>query len=266
MPVRVGINGFGRIGRNFFRAANERERRPRHRRPSTTSRTPRRSRTCCKYDSVLGRFKGDVEASDDGIMVDGDEIKVVSPSAIRPNLPWARPRRRRRARVDGLLRRPRGRRGAPHGGREEGRHLRARPRIPTSRSCSASTTTTYDPRQHHIISNASCTTNCLAPVVRVLLDEFGIEHGFMTTTHAYTSDQRLLDMPHTDLRRARAAALSIIPTSTGAAQGDRARDPRAARASSTASRCASRCRTARSSTSSARSAASRPRSRRSTPP
>ena len=127
------------------------------------------------------------------------------------------PRRRRRVRVDRPVHRSRRRRQAPRRRREEGRHHRAGEEARHHASSSASTTRQYDPAKHQIISNASCTTNCLAPLAKVLHQTFGIKKGWMTTIHSYTNDQQLLDLPHKDLRRARAAALSMIPTTTGAA-------------------------------------------------
>ena len=111
-------------------------------------------------------------------------------------------------------------------GATQGGHLRAGQEARTSPSSTASTTTKYDPAKHHVISNASCTTNCLVPVVKVIRERFGFVHGFMTTVHSYTNDQQILDLPHKDLRRARAAAVSIIPTTTGAAKATGAGDPR----------------------------------------
>jgi glyceraldehyde 3-phosphate dehydrogenase len=169
-----------------------------------------------RYDSVLGRFGGTVEVSDAGLVVNGKEIRVLAqrdPAA----LPW------KELGVDVVVESTgffTGREGAA-------KHLAAgASKVVISAPATDPDVTlvlgvndaAYDPATHHIISNASCTTNCLGPVAKVLLDEFGIEHGFMTTTHAYTNDQAILDAPHKDLRRARSAAVSIIPTSTGAAK------------------------------------------------
>jgi glyceraldehyde 3-phosphate dehydrogenase len=216
MPIRVAINGFGRIGRNVLRAAKQ----------AGAARTidfvavndltdTEDPRAPAPLRLGARHYPGTVEAREDALVVDGDEMKVfsekdparspgatsgwtwsssppaASPTARTPRSTWRR--------------------------REEGDHLRARqerghhhrPRRQRGR---------YDPASHHVVSNASCTTNCLAPVVKVLLDEFGFRRGLMTTVHSYTNDQQILDLPHKDLRRARAAAVSIIPTTTGAAK------------------------------------------------
>ena len=213
MAVRVGINGFGRIGRNIMRAA-------------LTNRNVdfvavndlTNAATLAhllKYDSVLGNLSADVKAAGDGISVNGDSFKVVSMKD-PAQLPW------KDLGVDvvfestGLFTR-----------REDAaKHLAAGAKkvIITAPAKGPDFSTVlgvnealYDGAKHHIISNASCTTNCLAPIAKVLQDSFGIRKGWMTTVHSYTNDQNLLDLPHKDLRRARAAALSIIPTSTGAA-------------------------------------------------
>ena len=214
MAIRVGINGFGRIGRNFFRAAHDdRNIQIVAVNDITDAKTLAH---LLAYDSVHGRFPGRVTAKDGSIVVNGKRIQVLAerdPAA----LPW------RRLKVDvtiestGLFA---DRTGAS-------KHLKAGAKkvIITAPAKDPDVTLVlgvnddhYDPKQHKIISNASCTTNCLAPVVKVLHDRFGIKHGLMTTTHAYTNDQRILDLPHSDMRRARAAGLSMIPTSTGAAR------------------------------------------------
>ena len=218
MAVKVGINGFGPHRAQRLPRRRTRRARTSSSSRSTTSPTPRRSPTCSSTTRSSGRFPGEVEAGDDGITVDGDEIKVLA-ERDPAELPWGDLGRRGRDRVHRPVHRSRRRRQAPRGRRQEGDHLGARPRSPTSPSRSASTSTRpTTPTQHHIISNASCTTNCLAPVAKVLHETVGIEHGLMTTIHAYTADQRLQDMPHKDLRRARAAAINLIPTSTGAAK------------------------------------------------
>ena len=209
MAVKVGINGFGRIGRNIMRAAlgskdidfvavND----------LTNAATLAH---LLKYDSVLGNLDADVKATADGITVDGDEFKVLSVKD-PAQLPWKDLGVRRRVRVHRHLHHPRRRREAPRRRARRRSSSPRRPRAPTSRSCSASTTTSTTPAKHHIISNASCTTNCLAPLAKVIHERFGIRKGWMTTIHSYTNDQNLLDLPHKDLRRARAAALSMIPT------------------------------------------------------
>ena len=214
MAIRVGINGFGRIGRNFFRAAHDdRNIQIVAVNDITDAKTLAH---LLAYDSVHGRFPGRVTAKDGSIVVNGKKIQVLAerdPAA----LPW------RRLKVDvtiestGLF--------ADRAGASKHLKAGAKKVIITAPAKDPDVTLVlgvnddhYDPKQHKIISNASCTTNCLAPVVKVLHDRFGIKHGLMTTTHAYTNDQRILDLPHSDMRRARAAGLSMIPTSTGAAR------------------------------------------------
>jgi len=214
MAIRVAINGFGRIGRNFFRASQDYEEIEIVAINDLTD-----SFTLAhllKYDSVHGKFNGDVSATEDGIVVNGKEIKVTAlkdPS----ELPW------KELEVDVVIEATgvfRDREGA-------GKHLQAGAKrvIITAPAKNPDITIVlgvneekYNPSEHYIISNASCTTNCLAPIAKVLNDEFGIEKGYMVTVHAYTNDQRILDLPHKDLRRARAAAINIIPTTTGAAK------------------------------------------------
>ena len=215
MPVRVGINGFGRIGRNVFRAAqaagadvewvgvND----------LTDAATLAH---LLRYDSILGRYPGTVEARDGALVVDGTEIRVLAetdPAA----LPWGdlgadvviestgrfTEAAKARAHLDAgaqkvLITAP-----------AKGEDITVVPGVNFDR---------YDPTSHHVVSLASCTTNCLAPAAKVVHEAVGITHGLMTTIHAYTADQRLQDAPHKDLRRARAAALNLVPTSTGAAK------------------------------------------------
>src|SRR4029077_15575935 len=214
MPVRVGINGFGRIGRNFFRAAQESG--------ADIDVVAVNDLTdaatlahLLKYDSVLGRYKGVVEVSGDAIVVDGEALKVVS-HRDPAELPWADLGAEVVLESTGFFADRRAEAHIAAGARKV--VISAPAKDPDVTLVLGVNEETYDRDEHQLISMASCTTNCLAPVVRVLLDEFGIESGFMTTTHAYTGDQRLHDAPHSDLRRARAAALSIIPTSTGAAR------------------------------------------------
>ena len=213
MAVKVGINGFGRIGRNIMRAAlgnkdidfvavND----------LTNSATLAH---LLKYDSVLGNLDADVKATAEGISVNGDEFKVLSVKD-PAQLPW------KDLGVDVVFE------GTGIFTNREGasKHLAAGAKkvIITAPAKGPDVTVVlgvnegkYDPASHHIISNASCTTNCLAPLAKVIHERFGIRKGWMTTVHAYTNDQNLLDLPHKDLRRARAAALSMIPTTTGAA-------------------------------------------------
>jgi glyceraldehyde 3-phosphate dehydrogenase len=215
MALKAGINGFGRIGRNVFRAAhalgadidwvgvND----------ITDTKTLAH---LLKYDTILGRFPGEVDYTDDSLVVDGDELRVFAerdPAA----LPWADTGAEVVIESTGLFtKRP-----------DAAKHLEAGAKkvIITAPAGEPDVTLAlgvnddaYDPDSHDIISNASCTTNCLAPVAKVLHDAVGIERGIMTTIHAYTADQRLQDAPHKDLRRARAAAANLVPTSTGAAK------------------------------------------------
>src|ERR1700730_6298556 len=214
MPVKVGINGFGRIGRNIFRAAlgdpaieivavND----------ITDSMTLAH---LLKYDSILGNLPNKVTHTDDTISVDGKGFKVFrvkDPAEID----WPSVGASIVVESTGLFTK----------GADARKHIRG----PVKKVIISAPATdpdhtlvlgvnenTYDPAKHHVVSNASCTTNCLAPVAKILQDNFGIVHGTMTTIHSYTNDQKLLDLPHKDLRRARAAAISMIPTSTGAAK------------------------------------------------
>ena len=216
MPVRVGINGFGRIGRNVFRAAYEAGADIEWVGVNDIG-DPKTFAHLLKYDSTYGPFPGEVEATDTGFRIDGDEIRFLSekdPAA----LPWGELGAEVVIESTGLFT-----------DRENAaKHLEAGAnKVLISAPATAPDVTValgvnfedvYDSAQHHVISNASCTTNCLAPVAKVLHDTVGIKHGLMTTIHAYTADQRLQDMPHRDLRRARAAAINLIPASTGAAK------------------------------------------------
>ena len=213
MAIKVGINGFGRIGRNIMRAAmgnaefdfvavND----------LTNAKTLAH---LLKYDSILGNLKGDISASDDRISVGKDQFQVLSVKD-PAQLPW------KDLGVDIVFEST----GLFTDRDSAAKHLAAGARkvIITAPAKKPDITVvlgvnegTYDPGKHQIISNASCTTNCLAPAVKVLHESFGLKKGWMTTVHSYTNDQQLLDLPHKDLRRARAAALSIIPTTTGAA-------------------------------------------------
>jgi glyceraldehyde 3-phosphate dehydrogenase len=213
MAVRVGINGFGRIGRNIMRAAlhssdldfvavND----------LTNAATLAH---LLKYDSVLGNLDASIEATGDGITVDGDSFKVLSVKD-PAQLPW------KDLGVDVVFEST----GIFTGRDGAAKHLTAGAKkvIITAPAKGPDVTvvmgvndSAYDPKTHHIISNASCTTNCLAPLAKVIHETFGIKKGWMTTIHSYTNDQNLLDLPHKDLRRARAAAMSMIPTTTGAA-------------------------------------------------
>jgi glyceraldehyde 3-phosphate dehydrogenase len=215
MPLRVGINGFGRIGRNLFRAAQAKNADIEWVAVNdlTDSKTLAH---LLKYDSILGPYPGTVEVSDSGIVVDGRELKVLAerdPAA----LPWGD------LGVDVVIEST----GFFTKRADAAKHLEAgAKKVIISAPASDEDITVvlgvnfdkYDKETHHVISNASCTTNCLAPFAKVVNDGIGIKHGLMTTIHAYTADQNLQDAPHKDLRRARAAAVNLVPTSTGAAQ------------------------------------------------
>jgi glyceraldehyde 3-phosphate dehydrogenase len=215
MSVRVGINGFGRIGRNVFRAAMEREADLDIVAVNDITDTATLAHLL-DYDSIFGRYPGTVEARDDHIVVDGTDVRVLA-ERDPASLPW------KDLGVDVVIEST----GLFTDRDKAALHLQAGAskviisapaKGPDLTVCIGVNDGEYDPEQHHVISNASCTTNCLAPVAKVLMDTLGVEQGYMTTCHAYTNDQRILDLPHKDLRRARAAALSIIPTSTGAAR------------------------------------------------
>jgi glyceraldehyde 3-phosphate dehydrogenase len=216
MPLRVGINGFGRIGRNVFRAAQEQGAEIEW--VAVNDLTDAKTLAhLLKYDSILGPYPGTVEQADGSLRVDGRELKVLAerePAA----LPWGD------LGVDVVIEST----GLFTDRESAAKHLAAgAKKVVISAPASDPDVTValgvnfadaYDRDQHHIISNASCTTNCLAPVAKVVHDAVGIDHGLMTTIHAYTADQRLQDLPHKDLRRARAAAINLIPASTGAAK------------------------------------------------
>jgi glyceraldehyde 3-phosphate dehydrogenase len=214
MAVKVGINGFGRIGRNIFRASLGD---PGIEFAAVNDITDTRTLAhLLKYDSVLGNLDHGISASENGIKVDGKEFRVFSerdPAAI----PWESVGAEIVIESTGLFTK----------GEDAKKHLRGSVRKVIISAPAKNEDITivlgvnekkYDPSQHHVISNASCTTNCLAPVAKVIHEKFGIRTAQMTTIHSYTNDQQLLDLPHKDLRRARAAALSMIPTSTGAAK------------------------------------------------
>jgi glyceraldehyde 3-phosphate dehydrogenase len=216
MAIKVGINGFGRIGRSIFRAAGKDEIFSNIEIVAINDLTDNKTLAhLLKYDSIMGVYDRQVTADEKGIVVDGHPIDIFNhrdPS----DIPW-------------------GDLGVEYVIESTGRftdkdkaqaHIEAgAQKVVISAPAKGDIKTIvmgvnedeYDPTEHHVVSNASCTTNCLAPMVRVILDRFGIRHGLMNTIHAYTNDQRILDFPHNDLRRARAAALSMIPTKTGAA-------------------------------------------------
>jgi glyceraldehyde 3-phosphate dehydrogenase len=216
MAIRIGINGFGRIGRNFLRALKEKGSEAEVVAVNDIT-DPATLAHLLKYDSVLGRLQEEVKVTDDGFSVDGSEVKVLKekdPGA----LPWGELGVEVVVESTGLFTT-----------RDDAiKHVESAgaKKVIISAPAKGEDFTivmgvnddAYDPAQHTVISNASCTTNCVVPMVKVLHDKWGIERGFMTTCHAYTNDQRILDLPHKDLRRARAAAINIIPTSTGAAK------------------------------------------------
>ena len=215
MTIRVGINGFGCIGRNFFRAAKKAGADIDFIAVNDLGSVETMAHLL-KYDSVLGRFDGDVAATDEGIKVDGDTLQVL---AVRDpkELPWGD------LGVDVVVEST----GFFTSREKAAGHLEAgAPFVIVSAPASGADATfvvgvnddTFDPAAHKVVSNASCTTNCFVPMIKVLDDAFGVETGLMTTIHAYTGDQSLVDGPHSDLRRARAAAINLIPASTGAAR------------------------------------------------
>jgi glyceraldehyde 3-phosphate dehydrogenase len=214
MPVRVGINGFGRIGRNFFRALRARGEDIDVLAVNDVT-DAKTLGHLLRYDSVLGRYPGTVELQDGQLVVDGKPLRVVS-ERNPADIPWGELGADVVLESTGFFADRRAQSHIDAGARKV--VISAPAKDPDVTIVLGVNDEVYDPGSHHLISMASCTTNCLAPVVRVLLDEFGMESGLMTTIHAYTNDQKILDAPHSDLRRARSAALSIIPTSTGAAR------------------------------------------------
>jgi glyceraldehyde 3-phosphate dehydrogenase len=216
VAIRIGINGFGRIGRNTLRAARKLGMKDLDFVAVNDLTDTKTLAHLLKYDSVHGRFPSEVKAEKDALVVDGDSMRVLSEKD-PAKLPW------KDLGVDVVL---------ESTGRFTERDAAAlhlaggAKKVIISAPAKKEDVTlvygvnhqAYEPAKHHIISNASCTTNCLVPVVKVILDRFGFVNGFMTTVHSYTNDQQILDLPHKDLRRARAAALSIIPTTTGAAK------------------------------------------------
>jgi len=215
MSVRVAINGFGRIGRNTLRAAF-RDHADIDFVAVNDLTDPDTLAHLLRYDSVHGAFAGSVEVGDGTLTINGDKVKILS-ERDPAKLPWAE------LGVDIVIEST----GFFTARADAQKHLdagaqkvliSAPAKEPDVMVCLGVNEDTYDPDKHHIISNASCTTNCLAPVAKVINEQFGLQRGWMTTIHAYTSDQRIQDLPHQDLRRARAAAVSMIPTTTGAAK------------------------------------------------
>ncbi|WP_320670730.1 type I glyceraldehyde-3-phosphate dehydrogenase [Patulibacter defluvii] len=215
MPVRVGINGFGRIGRNVFRAAKAAGADIDFVAVNDLT-DPKTLAHLVKYDSILGPYPGTVEATDGGLIVDGDELKVFAERE-PGNIDWAS------VGADVVIEST----GFFTDANVAKAHLKGDVKKVVISAPAKNEDITlvlgvnddqYDKASHHVVSNASCTTNCLAPFAKVANDTVGIKHGLMTTIHAYTGDQRLLDAPHSDLRRARAAATNLVPASTGAAK------------------------------------------------
>ncbi|MGB3210258.1 MAG: type I glyceraldehyde-3-phosphate dehydrogenase [Desulforhopalus sp.] len=216
MTIRIGINGFGRIGRNIFRALGTDPQFKDIEIVAINDLTDRETLAhLLKYDSVMGRMESEVGIHNKGIVVNGKEVGVSS-HRNPADIPWGDMGVDYVAECTGLFRDL----------ETAGAHVDAgAKKVIISAPAKGDVKTfvmgvnedEYEPLKHHVVSNASCTTNCLAPFAKVIMDNFGIERGLMTTVHAYTGDQRLLDFPHSDLRRARAAALSMIPTRTGAA-------------------------------------------------
>ena len=216
MTIRVGINGFGRIGRSIFRAAGKDDVFADIEIVGINDLTDNNTLAhLLKYDSIMGVYDKEVKADERGILVDGRHIEIFNHRE-PADIPWSS------LGVEYVIEST-GRFTAKDQAQV---HIEAgAKKVVISAPAKGDIKTIvmgvnedeYDPTQHHVVSNASCTTNCLAPMVRVILDRFGIKHGLMNTIHAYTNDQRILDFPHSDLRRARAAALSMIPTKTGAA-------------------------------------------------
>ena len=215
MKVKVGINGFGRIGRNVFKVAFDNS--DLYEIVAINDITdPKTLAHLLKYDSCFGKYDAAVEAKDDAIVINGKEVKIL---AVRnpEELPWSDLGVEVVVESTGLFTKK----------ADAEKHMKAgAKKVIISAPATGEDITLvlgvndkkYDPANHHIISNASCTTNCLAPFAKIVDEEFGIEKGLMTTIHSYTNDQKILDLPHSDLRRARAAAVSMIPTTTGAAK------------------------------------------------
>ncbi|KAB3530185.1 type I glyceraldehyde-3-phosphate dehydrogenase [Alkaliphilus serpentinus] len=215
MSVKVAINGFGRIGRNAFKIAVD-QKRDWEIVAINDLTDPKTLAHLLKYDSLYGKFNGTVEVKENAIIVNGKEIKIIAEKDPE-KLPWAE------MGVDLVIEAT----GIFRSKEKASKHITAGAKkvLITAPAKKEDITIVmgvnenqYDPANHHVISNASCTTNCLAPFAKVIDEKFGLKKGLMTTIHAYTNDQRILDLPHDDLRRARAAAQSIIPTTTGAAE------------------------------------------------
>lgn len=215
MAIKIGINGFGRIGRLTLRAALERRANVEVVAVNDLTDAPTNAHLL-EYDSSYGRFPGEIEAGDDSIAIDGQTIQVLAEKD-PANIPWRDLGAEVVIESTGAFR-DAARASAHRTGGAKKVIISAPAKNEDVTLVLGVNETDYNPAKHHIISNASCTTNCIAPVVKVLHDAFAVERGLMTTTHAYTNDQRLLDMYHKDLRRARAAAVNLAPTTTGAAR------------------------------------------------
>ena len=216
MTVRIGINGFGRIGRNIFRAIHEDNAFADIEVVAINDLTDTKTLAhLLKYDSIMGTSPQEIAADASGIIVDGKAI-AVSAHRSPTDIPWGELGVDYVAECTGIFRDEASARGHMDAGAKKV-IISAPAKGEVKTFVMGVNEDEYDATLHHVVSNASCTTNCLAPVARVILDNFGIKRGLMTTVHAYTGDQRLLDFPHSDLRRARAAGLSMIPTKTGAA-------------------------------------------------
>ncbi|MGC1185295.1 MAG: type I glyceraldehyde-3-phosphate dehydrogenase [Candidatus Dormiibacterota bacterium] len=215
MATRVAINGFGRIGRNVLRAA--RGNGAFEIVAANDIGTPQQLAHLLQYDSILGRYPGDVSCTDSAIVADGKEVQIFS---VRTpgDIDWSSLGVEIVIESSGLFTKAEQARVHISKGGAKKVIITAPAKGEDLTVCMGVNDDAYQPDRHHVISNASCTTNCLAPVAQVIHERFGIESGLMTTVHAYTGDQRLLDAPHPDPRRARAAALSLIPTSSGAAE------------------------------------------------
>jgi glyceraldehyde 3-phosphate dehydrogenase len=217
MAVNIGINGFGRIGRQIFKAIHDFHSEALRVVAVNDLTDPATNAHLLKYDSTYGAFPGDIQASDDSIRVNGQPIKVLA-QRDPGQIPWKDMGVEIVVESTGFFTTAEKARAHIDGGGAKKVVISAPAKGEVFTVVLGVNDSMYDPAKHHIISNASCTTNCIAPVVKVLHDSFGVSKGFMTTIHAYTNDQVILDTVHKDLRRARAAALNIIPTTTGAAR------------------------------------------------
>ncbi len=216
MAVKIGINGFGRIGRNIFRALKKDPAFGDIEVVGINDLTDINTMAhLLRYDSIMGRLEVPVTVEDQGLLVDGRSIPVTSHRQ-PADIPWSELGAEYVLECTGFFRDMESAKGHIDAGATKV-IISAPAKGEVKTLVMGVNEDEYDPTLHHVVSNASCTTNCLAPVAQVILDNFGIVHGLMTTVHAYTGDQRLLDFPHSDLRRARAAAMSMIPTKTGAA-------------------------------------------------